>query len=116
MLDSAKRQLSDRYDREAFAYRELWAPILRIAGLRLLREFAGIQPSRILDVGSGVGSLLPDLEMAFPGAFVLGVDRSRGILALAPTGISRAIMDAADLAVRSASMDLVLLAFVLFHL
>lgn len=114
--DDSSRELTDRYDREAVAYRELWAPILRVAGLGLLREFAGAPIRRILDVGTGVGSLLPDLQTAFPAAFVMGVDRSRGMLALAPPGIPRAVMDATQLAIPSGSVDLVLLIFVLFHL
>lgn len=109
-------ELTDRYDREAIAYRDLWAPILRIAGLGLLRELAGAPIRRIIDVGTGVGSLLPDLQTTFPAAFVLGVDRSRGMLALAPPGIPHAVMDATQLAVLSGSVDLVLLVFVLFHL
>ena len=31
-----RRHLIDRYDREAAAYSELWAPILRMASLKLL--------------------------------------------------------------------------------
>ncbi|MBI1799256.1 MAG: class I SAM-dependent methyltransferase [Candidatus Eisenbacteria bacterium] len=107
--------LTERYDREAHVYRELWAPILRRAGLELVRELASERVDRILDVGTGVGSLLPDLSMTFPGALVLGVDRSRGMLALAPAEFPRAAMDARRLALRSNSVDLVLMAFMLFH-
>ncbi len=107
---------TDRYNREAHSYRELWAPILRVAGLRLLREFAGAPVHRIVDVGTGVGFLLPDLRMTFPGAFILGIDRSPGMLALMPTGSPRAVMDATQLGLPPASVDLVLLVFMLFHL
>src|ERR1700732_4823591 len=74
MLDSPTEKLTNRYNREAHAYRELWAPVLRSAGLGLLHELAQTPVQRILDVGTGVGSLLPDLRAAFPGALVLGVD------------------------------------------
>jgi len=63
-----------------------------------------------------VGLLLPGLRGAFPGAFVLGVDRSPGMLALAPTGVPLAVMDARQLALSPASVDLILMVFMLFHL
>ena len=116
MRDDPAQELTARYDREAQAYRELWAPILRTAGLALLRELAGEGVQRVLDVGTGVGALLPDLSAAFPGAHVMGVDRSRGMLALAPDRITRAVMDARQLALAPASVDRVLLVFMLFHL
>jgi SAM-dependent methyltransferase len=108
--------LMDRYDHGAAAYRELWAPILRRAAQPLLRELAGGPVARTVDVGTGVGVLLPDLETAFPGTHLLGVDRSRGMLHLAPARFDRALMDARSLALRSACADRVLLVFMLFHL
>lgn len=116
MRDDLTEKLTDRYNREARVYRDLWAPILRRAGLGLLRELAGARVQRVVDVGTGVGALLTDVATAFPGAFVLGVDRARSMLALAPAGIPRAAMDARHLAICSGSVDLVLLAFMLFHL
>src|SRR5207249_6867182 len=109
------RQLTDRYDRGAEAYRELWAPILRSAALPLARVLAGENVERVLDVGTGVGALLSDLASIFPGAGVVGVDRSRGMLALAPPPFGRAVMDAQQLAFPSSSMDRVFLVFMLFH-
>ena len=115
MPDSAS-QIVERYDREAAAYAELWAPVLRIASLKLLPELATSPTQRVLDVGTGVGSLLADLERAFPDAHVVGVDRSRGMLALAPVGFHRAVMDAGRLGIRGGSVDRVLMLFMLFHL
>ena len=108
--------LAARYDREAAAYTELWAPILRKAAARLVDELRGGHVARVLDVGAGVGSLWPDLRAAFPAAFVVGVDRSPGMIGLAPAELPRAVMDARHLALRSGSVDRVILAFVLFHL
>ncbi len=108
--------LTDRYDREAADYRELWAPTLRIAARRLLGEFARFPARRIVDVATGVGSLLPELRLAFPAARIVGIDRSRGMLDLAPREFPRAVMDATRLGFATASVDLVILAFVLFHL
>ncbi len=114
--DDSSRKLANRYDREARAYRELWAPILRVAGLSLLRSLEDASVQRVVDVGTGVGALLPDLCAAFPQAWVLGVDRASGMLALAPASMPRAVMDARQLAIRSGTVDLVVQAFMLFHL
>ena len=116
MRDDAATKLTERYDREAVPYRDLWAPVLRKAGLGLVRELADGPVRHVLDIGTGVGALLPDLRASFPGAFVLGVDRSRGMLALAPPQAARAVMDATQLALADASVDRVFLVFMLFHL
>lgn len=110
------QQLTQRYNCEASDYFELWAPVLRVPGRRLLHAFAEQRPKRILDVGAGVGTLLPDLRDLFPHAFIAGVDRSRGMLRLATPAEPLAVMDATELAVASGSVDLVLMAFMLFHL
>lgn len=109
-------KLTERYDRDASAYRELWAPVLRTGAQPLVRELRGEGVERVLDVATGVGALLPDLSAAFPGAFVAGVDRSSGMLGLAPGDYGRAIMDARELAIASGSVDRVFLLFMLFHL
>jgi SAM-dependent methyltransferase len=116
MSDEAADALRDRYNREALAYRDLWAPILRKAGRRLVAELAGGRVERVLDVGSGVGALLPDIVETYPGATVLAVDRSPGMLRLAGHGSQRAVMDARALGVRSGGFDRAVLAFMLFHL
>lgn len=49
-------------------------------------------------------------------ATVVGVDRSLGMLALAPTDALRAVMDAERLALKPRSFNMALAMFVLFHL
>src|SRR5262249_20727541 len=111
MPDDSARAITDRYDREALDYRELWAPILRQAGARLIGRLATEPARRVVEVGAGVGTLLPDVRAAFPGAVIVGADRSRGMLALTPAAFPRAVMDARALALRSGSADLVLMLF-----
>ena len=110
------RHIAERYNQDAVAYRDDWAQVLRKAGIVLLREMADQPAKRVLDVGTGVGTLLPDISEAFPGASVIGVDRSVGMLGLAPGETDRAVMDARQLAIRDESIDRVLMVFVLFHL
>jgi SAM-dependent methyltransferase len=112
----ALARLMERYDLQAESYRELWAPVLRSAALPLVRELADDRARTVLDVGTGVGALLPDLEAAFPAGFVIGCDRSHGMLALAPARYGRALMDARALAIASDRADRVFLLFMLFHL
>ena len=116
MADERDRKLVERYDAHAAAYRELWAPTLRLASVHLLRELAGQPIERVVDVGTGVGALWADLRMAFPWAFLLGVDCSPGMLRIAPPEMARVVADARVLPLASASVDLALLVFMLFHL
>lgn len=80
--------------------------------------FPSTAPKRVLDVATGTGDLLPDIRARAPRAAVIGVDRSAGMLAGA-AGRGRgplALMDARGLALPAGSIDVVVLAFLLFHL
>lgn len=95
--------------------------MLRVAGKRLLQELAAAPTppaQRIVDVGTGVGTLVPDILATFPQASLMGIDRSSGMLALVPRGDRRtacAVADARELPFDTASVDLVLMVFMLFH-
>src|SRR5216110_2379895 len=101
MGDERDRKLVERYDAHALPYRELWASTLRLASVHLLRELAGTPVRRVIDVGTGVGALWSDLRAAFPEANVVGLDRSPGMLQMAPPEMARAIADARALPLAS---------------
>jgi malonyl-CoA O-methyltransferase len=115
-LDERVVDLRRRYSDQAHAYKELWAPVLLECSRKLIQELPRQKVGRVLDIGCGVGALLPALQAAFPGAAVHGVDLAAGMLRLAPASSPRAVMDAARLAFAPSSFDVAFLAFMLFHL
>jgi SAM-dependent methyltransferase len=114
--DGLVESVTSRYDRQARSYLDSLVPVLAAPGRRLLREFEGTRRKAILEVGTGVGTLLPHIQKTFSGSYVVGCDRSRGMLALTPPGTRVAAMDARKLAVASNSVDLYLSIFMLFFL
>jgi len=116
MASERDRKLVERYDAHAAAYQQLWAPTLRLASGRFLRNLAGNGVRRVVDVGAGVGALWPDLRVAFPSAQLIGFDRSPGMLQIAPPAMARVVADARALPLAPESVDVALLVFMLFHL
>ncbi len=111
--------VQNMYAPMALAYDEIWAPLLRPFGLKLLLGLRlGLQastPRRVLDLGCGVGSLLPDIQEQFPDAKILGSDLTEGMLRLAPSRFGRVAMDCTRPALASDSVDAIVSAFMLFH-
>jgi trans-aconitate methyltransferase len=107
--------VQDMYTPMALAYDEIWAPLLRPFGLKLLRMLDIASPRRVLDLGCGVGSLLPDIEERFPGAAVIGSDLTEGMLRIAPSRFGRIAMDCTRSAIAAGSVDAIVSAFMLFH-
>jgi SAM-dependent methyltransferase len=72
---------------------------------------------RILDVGTGTGSLWPLIQSAAPGAKLYGVDRAEGMLREGGDLLRGrvCVMDAENLGIRPGVFDAALLMFVLFH-
>ena len=111
--------LADRYSQRAEAYDGLWSPIIRPAGERLITHLpiSGATKS-VIDIGTGAGALLPAIRRSAPGALIVGVDRSQGMLRLAKEkhSIPLALMDVQKLALPANRFEVAVVAFVLFHL
>jgi len=110
--------LAGRYSLRAEAYDALWSPVIRPFGERLLSHLPLSRARQVIDVGTGSGALLPLIQKASPGAVVLGVDNSEGMLRLAkdkhPGPL--ALMDIQQLDSGDDLFDVAVVAFVLFHL
>ena len=76
--------MADRYDRLAARYERWWAPVLAPTARALVDDLAPLvaeQPdARIVDVGTGTGTLAIEILRRFPSVTVTAVDSSRGML------------------------------------
>jgi ubiquinone/menaquinone biosynthesis C-methylase UbiE len=108
--------VAERFSQDAPLYERYWAASLARLGKRLL---AGMQVEDALvavDIGAGVGALLPAIRESAPRAFVVGVDAAEGMIRRAPSEFGRAVMDAGRMALRDASVDAAVMPFMLFFL
>jgi len=98
--------VSERYDRAARDYVQYWEPVLLSAARRLLdaaeprvREAVeraradGNAPARLLDIGTGAGSLALEALRRWPEVEVVAADPSRGMLAVARSRAQRDWLD-----------------------
>ena len=81
------------YARVAPDYEELWEPVLHPFSLQLLDLVPLDGATRVLDLGCGVGRLLPEIESRASGALVVGADLTEGMVRRAPARFPRLVMD-----------------------
>jgi ubiquinone/menaquinone biosynthesis C-methylase UbiE len=111
------QQLAEIYSSHAQGYANSWGPVIRPIGQRLLQALPWEGARRVIDLGTGAGTHLPEIRRLARGACVVGVDRAPGMLDLArEQGVPLAQMDGVDLGFRDSSVDVIVMAFVLFHL
>lgn len=96
-------------------YDDIWAPLLLPFGIRLLDQLDLEDTQRVLEIGCGVGRLLPEIERRAPGAVTIGSDLTGGMLGRAPRRFPRVVMDCTEPAFVPDSFDTVVGAFMLFH-
>jgi SAM-dependent methyltransferase len=79
-----------RYDALAEGYARHWGPVIRPAAIAVLARLADVPAaSRILDVGTGSGTLALEALARWPEASITGVDVSEAMLDLARAAAGR---------------------------
>ena len=114
MSNPTTTSLAARFSAGADAYARMWAPVLLPFGRRLLDELPLADAARVIDLATGVGSLLPLLADAAPQAHVVGLDLAPGMLAHAPPGFDLVAADASRLPFVEGAFDVATMAFGLF--
>jgi SAM-dependent methyltransferase len=104
------------FSEDAPLYERHWAASMARLGRRLLDDLPLADARTVVDIGAGVGALLPAIREATPSAFVAGVDAAEGMIRRAPPHFGRAVMDAGRLAIRDSSVDAAVMPFMLFFL
>jgi len=117
---SPEATLAGVYDASAAAYDRHWAPALHRHSRDLVAAVPPPAPGEartVVDVATGTRTLLPELRgLAGSGGGGLALDRSLGMLRQAPSSAHRVQADATVLPLPSGSVDVLVLAFVLFLL
>jgi SAM-dependent methyltransferase len=81
--DAPVTHQGDHYDRIAEGYARWWAPVIAPAALTVLDELEPVVAAgarRLLDVGTGTGTLAIGAVQRWPGVRVTGIDLSSGMV------------------------------------
>ena len=88
---------AERYDRIAAGYARWWAPIIAPAALGVLDEVAGAidgGATRVLDIGTGTGTLSTAILRRWPRVRVTAIDASSGMIEMAGAEADRLLSGA----------------------
>jgi SAM-dependent methyltransferase len=108
--------VAGHFSEDAPLYERHWATSMARLGRRLLDDIPVADARTVIDIGAGVGALLPAIREVAPRAFVAGVDAAEGMIRRAPRRFGRAVMDAGRVAIRDSSVDAAVMPFMLFFL
>ncbi len=106
------------YDRGADSYETLWSPVILPPAAALVPSVVRTSDWVVVDVGAGTGALHGTLSAIAPTARLVALDLSANMLRMARThrGATTVLADALALPLADSSADVVILAYVLFHL
>jgi ubiquinone/menaquinone biosynthesis C-methylase UbiE len=107
--------VADQYSEIAAEYEAHWAAVLMPANRQLVAMLPMSKAQSVLDLGGGVGSLVPVIIDAATHAHAVVADRAEGMVRRAPAG-SRVVADATRLPFRDDAFDAVVMTFVLQHI
>jgi SAM-dependent methyltransferase len=113
-----RRDVAAGYDLGVDAYVSLWSPVILPPARELIRRLDLGDSRRVLDVGAGTGALIPSIRDHAPHATVIALDASAGMLRVARAHAAAPAVqaDAMALPIAGATVDAIVLAYVLFHL
>jgi SAM-dependent methyltransferase len=91
MIGRPMNAIVERYDQDAEEYARYWAPVLERTSQRLLDYVADFADAtlretgalRLVEVGTGTGSLLGAMLRRWPAARIVATDAARGMVELA---------------------------------
>ncbi len=111
----AIQDVQKRYDADAAAYEQWWAPVLRRTMEPVLDSIGWTGVGTFLEVGCGTGGVLDGAALRAPEALVVGIDATSAMLERAPCEHGRLQADAHRLPLADASVDVAVCGFVLQH-